>query len=367
MMKTRQNYKIITYLPVWRGREWTAKEIQGNKLTHVILSFARIDNEFRISDLDVRIKGVPDTVSAQTIAERTWFEMDKVRKKYPNLKIIVAVGGWEGEGFSDMAATAPTREIFVDSVVEYMEKHRLDGIDLDWEFPVNGAMGAIKCRPEDKQNFTLLLQLLREKLGKNKEISFCASAATWFKDIIELEKVHLLVDSINLMAYDFCGPWTKITAHHTNLYLNKEDPINEGSLSSDLAVKRLREAGVPANKTVLGMASYGREFYQVEPGKDGNGLFQSYNGTIWRAGSIPFKYLKKYYINKNGFNRYWDEAAKAPFLYDGATFITYDDEESVHEKSKYVKREGLAGVMYWEYVSDIDGDLLKVIAKSLTK
>ena len=355
----------MTYLPAWNGREWTAQEIQGNKLTHLLLSFARIDNEFRISDRDVRIKNVPDTVSAQMVADKTWLELKKVRKKYPHLKAIIAVGGWEGEGFSDLAATAPTREIFVDSVVRYIEEHQLDGIDLDWEFPVNGAMGVIKSRPEDRQNFTLLLQLLREKLGENKEISFCANGASWFTDVVELEKVHPLVNSINLMAYDFYGPWCKTTGHHANLY-HEKDPLAAGGLSADLAVKRLRGAGVPANKIVLGVATYGREFYQAEPGPDGNGLFQNHQGTIWRGGSIPYTYLKQYYLNKHGFTRYWDNVAKAPFLYDGTTFITYDDEESIQEKSRYVKEAGLAGVMYWEYLSDRQGDLLTVLANSLS-
>ncbi|MGB4006967.1 MAG: glycoside hydrolase family 18 protein [Halanaerobiales bacterium] len=355
----------MAYLPAWNGKTWTVRAIQGHKLTHLLLSFARIDNEFRISDLDVRIKGVPDTVSAQMVSEEAWAELKKVRKKYPHLKIVIAVGGWEGEGFSDMVATGPTREIFVDSVVEYIEKHQLDGVDLDWEFPVNGAMGVIKSRPEDRQNFTLLLQLLWEKLGKDKEISFCANGAPWFKEVVELEKVHPLVNSINVMAYDFYGPWCETTGHHANLYLNENDPAAEGGLSADLAVKRLREAGVPAGKIVLGVAAYGREFYQVEPGKEGNGLFQKHQGTIWRGGSVPYKHLKKYYINKNGFTRYWDEVAKAPFLYDGTTFISYDDQESIGEKCRYVKEQGLAGAMYWEYLSDADGELLTVIANSL--
>lgn len=291
----------------------------------------------------------------------------KGTKKYPDLKIIVAVGGWGADGFSDMVATKATREIFVDSVVEYIEKYNLDGIDLDWEYPVDGGGGTIKARKEDKENFTELIKLLREKLGEDKEISFCANVSGWFLDVIEWEKVVPLVNSINVMGYDYHGPWSANTAHHSNLFINPQDPVAHWGLSSDAAIKRFIDRGIPAEKLVLGFPAYGREFYGVEPGENGDGLFQKYQETIWPGGAIPYTILKKYYIDKNDFRRYWDDAAKVPYLYDGETFITYEDPQSVAQKAKYVHEMKLGGIMYWEYVDDIENDLLNAAYETLKK
>lgn len=359
--------KLIAYLPCWEGKAWSAEDIDGEKLTHIYLSFARIDNNFRISNYDVRIPGVPDTVSSKTIMDGTWEEVKRLQKKFPDLKIIIAVGGWGAEGFSDMASTEVTREIFVDSVVEYIEKYDLDGVDLDWEYPVDGGGGTIKSRKEDKENFTELIKLLRQKLGNDKEISFCANVSGWFLDVIEWEEVLPLVDSVNVMGYDYHGPWSQNTAHHSNLYINPEDPVTHWGLSTDAAIKRFINAGIPSEKLVLGYPAYGREFHGVKPGSDGDGLFQQFEETIWAGGSIPYTILKEYYIGKMGFIRYWDEEAKVPYLYNGETFITYEDEESVYYKANYVKEMKLGGIMYWEYVNDINGDLLKVVYQTLTE
>ena len=54
----------------------------------------------------------------------------------------------------------------------------------------------------------------------------------------------------------------------------------------------------------------------------------------------------------------WDDAAKAPYLWnaDSATFITYDDPESLKAKTQFVKSQHLGGIMYWEHSQDAAGD-----------
>lgn len=365
--------KIITYLPCWESKPWEVEDIQGDKLTHIYLSFARINNDFEISDQEMRIhtvggeKALPDIVSTDMIVEETWEKVAQLKEKYPHLKILIAVGGWEAEGFSDMAASAPTREIFADSVVKYIEEHDLDGIDLDWEYPVNGAWGVIKSREEDKENFTSLITLLREKLGEDKEISFCANVSGWFLEAVELDKLVPIIDSVNIMAYDMRGNWEASAFHSSALYRNPEEPQDWG-LSVAETVDRFLDAGVPADKLIVGVPTYGKEYRNVAPGEKGDGLFQPFisetdKGT-W-VSSIPYGKIRDYYVNKNGFTRYFDDVAKAPYLYDGKTFVSYDDAESIKAKCEYIKEKDLAGMMYWEYVNDIDGELLTVMSEGL--
>ena len=42
-------------------------------------------------------------------------------------------------------------------------------------------------------------------------------------------------------------------------------------------------------------------------------------------------------------------------------FITYEDEESVRTKARYVLDRGLAGIMFWELSEDPEGKLLDAI------
>jgi chitinase len=72
---------------------------------------------------------------------------------------------------------------------------------------------------------------------------------------------------------------------------------------------------------------------------------------------------------KNGFIRYWDPIAAAPYLYnaDKQVFVSYDDPESLALKCKYVFGHKLRGVMFWNYESDSTGALLNAVNDGLKK
>jgi len=108
----------------------------------------------------------------------------------------------------------------------------------------------------------------------------------------------------------------------------------------------------------MGIAFYGKG--TIVKSADNNGLYQiPVNGV--RGGG--YTYLKDSVVNKNGFVRYWDDASKAPYLFNAEKkiFITYDDEESIKAKCDYIKKHKLAGAMFWEYSSDKKLYLLKVL------
>src|SRR6185312_10972532 len=99
---------------------------------------------------------------------RAWNNFGKLRqlkKSHPGLKTLISVGGWtHSKEFSNVALTPASRSKFANSAIAFIRKYGFDGVDIDWEFPVaEGDPGNTK-RPEDKQNYTLLLQALRSKL-----------------------------------------------------------------------------------------------------------------------------------------------------------------------------------------------------------
>jgi chitinase len=107
---------------------------------------------------------------------------------------------------------------------------------------------------------------------------------------------------------------------------------------------------------------YGREFDDVKP--DQHGLYQTYGHYLTEH---KWPELKSDYIGKQGYVRYWDAAAQAPWLWNAQThrFISYDDPQSIAAKAAYVKAEQLGGIMYWEQSLDPSDALLNAMWRGL--
>lgn len=288
----------------------------------------------------------------------------RLRSLNPDLKILVSVGGWGAGGFSEAAFTEEGRQRFADTAMGIVKEYGLDGVDIDWEYPCF-SVAEIQGRPEDKENFTLLLKKLRETLDQEEAGRYLLSAAVGGDDYFirntHMDQVGEILDYVQIMSYDLRGGFQVLTGHHTNLFSYQTDLSDQ---SADKAVKQYHAAGVPLEKLVLGAAFYCREWQGVM-NKDNNGLCQ----MAFTTGSITHHYgeLLESYINKNGYVRYWDDEAKAPYLFNGENFISYDDEESIAWKIRYLKEKGLGGIMYWEYCCDGSHTLTEFMRKELDK
>lgn len=225
------------------------------------------------------------------------------------------------ETCSPVFATDAGRKEFAESVEKLNNYFKTDGIGLDWEYPAIEGFEGHKYTKDDTQNFTALVKVLREKLGRKNEISFTAGGFTQFLTTsVEWDKVAPMVDKINLMTYDLVNGNSTITGHHTPLYSTLQQ-----TGSTDHAVRYLDSIGVPKNKMIIGAAFYGRIF-DVEQDSI-NGLYQK--GKFNKA--ISYKNLNKDSIHKEGFVSYWDETAKAPYMYSPAKkqLLTFGDEKSM--------------------------------------
>jgi len=321
----------------------------ARKLTHLNVAFGHVrDDEIRIDHLQ-NVSRLPELKIAN-----------------PDLLILLSVGGWGAGGFSEAAATAAGRSSMARSAVRVLRSLPLDGIDLDWEYPCYAEAG-IAASPADKENFTLLLREMREALdregaasGRHYLLTIAAGADRYYIDGTEMDKVHPYLDFIQLMTYDMRGGFQTLTGHHTNLYTPTGDLFR---ISVDASVRLFREAGVPPEKIVIGAAFYSR-MWQGVPDRNA-GLHQM---TASSGGYGPdYTRLHADYIGRGSFVRYWDDEAKAPYLFDGNSFITYDDEESLGHKCEYIRAEGLAGIMFWEYSCDKTHRLLDALHGGLNR
>jgi chitinase len=343
---------IIAYLFV-RDRLIQPEEVAAERLTHINYAFANIKE-------GVIVEGFQND-------RQNYRTLNSLKQRNPRLKILVSVGGWTWSGgFSDMALTRESRRKFIESSVQFVRTHQLDGVDIDWEYPGLPGYGN-PHRPEDKQNFTALLRELRarlnqegKKLGRHLFTSIATGASESFLDHAEMAKVQRYMDTVNLMTYDFYEAGSDpTTGHHACLYTNPADPKK---VSADSSVKTYIQAGVSPMKIVLGVPFYGRAWAEVETGN--NGLFQ-----VGKEAKIHASYneIAERYLNKNGFIRYWDSKASAPYLWNETirTFISFDDVESMKLKCKYVRQQKLRGIMFWEYSGDHSQDLLRSINEGL--
>ena len=286
-----------------------------------------------------------------------WDCVKNFRVWNPDLKLVLSVGGWGAGGFSNMAMTEEGRRAFAASCLEVVERNNLDGIDIDWEYPCS-PLAEIDYDPKDKENYTLMLQALRDALGEERIVSIAVGAGEYFVEGTEMDKVAQIVDYVQLMTYDMRSGFTHQSGHHASLGLSKGDTTNTSTRG---IVELFHEAGVPYEKLVVGAAFYSRQFDGVP--NVNNGLLQTAE-TIGMYGP-SFGELTEEYRRAGNYTEYWDEDAEAHYLWNGSTLISYESPEAIRRKCLYVKEKGLLGIMYWEHGCDPERVLLDVMHKTM--
>jgi chitinase len=204
----------------------------------------------RINYAFAAVKDGQMVTGAQSDAENL-AQLTALRKQDPSLTVLISVGGWLGSGgFSDVALTAQSRKDFIGSVMECLRHDDFDGLDVDWEYPGQTGAGN-RFRRADKQNFTLLLDGLREQFDreattshKKLYLTIAAGASPDYLAHTEMAMVQKYVDAVNLMTYEYYEPGADaLTGNHAPLFTDPNDGKND---SADTSVAEFESAGVPA-------------------------------------------------------------------------------------------------------------------------
>ncbi|GGH10643.1 hypothetical protein GCM10008013_02140 [Paenibacillus segetis] len=387
------NYNIVTYYTSWsvseEGRNYQPTDIDVSQITHINYAFSDLcwkgfgtgavacqneniplqkdyvfDGEMVIGDPEV------DLNNFNTFAT--------IKEQNPHLKLMVSVGGWSwSKNFSNMAATEETRRAFANSVVKFLRTYQLDGLDIDWEYPIEGGEDTNSRRPEDKENFTLLVKVVREALdaagsedGKYYLQTIAAAQGDNFVINADLARSVNYLDFVNIMAYDYSGKWDTLAHHNAPLYFDKNHP-KAGTYAPrnnvQGAILGHLNGGVPNYKLVVGVPFYGNGW----TGCSENGEYQICAGATpfgtWEGGQFDFTDVENNYVDTNGFVRYWNEASKVPYVYNSETktFISYNDKESIMYTTSLLKSLNIAGVMSWEISGDRNRTLTTELVQDL--
>lgn len=150
------NARIICYFTKWSAKrpgngKFDPENIDPTLCTHLVYAFAGLKDH---------------KIDEETEDPMLFEKMVKLKEKNPELKLLIAVGGWMvgPSPFKSLTENVYRQTSFTFSTVEFLRKIKFDGLDLCWEFP-RGA--------DDKAKFTNLIKELREafegeaKGGKN--------------------------------------------------------------------------------------------------------------------------------------------------------------------------------------------------------
>jgi chitinase len=304
--------------------------------------------------------------------------LQQLKTLHPNLKVLVSLAG--APGFSAAASTAAGRQAFVASCIDLFINGNLgggvsaagifDGIDIDWEFPAAA----------DTTNATLLMQEFRKQLDalgdgckKHYLLTMFGPAGQQNFSNIQLAKVAQTLDFYNVQGYDFHGDWEMATNHASPLFDDKQDPDDSENFYIEYTIASYLKAGVPADKLVLGIPTYGYGWTGVPD--INNGLYQSATAL---ATPPATDYLETQGVatyltisSLTGYTRHFDTKRIAVWIYQPSTgtFWTYDDPVTVWLKMGYVNLRapgGLGGAYVWALKDDdTNGTIVKTIAAGL--
>ncbi|MDI1460932.1 glycosyl hydrolase family 18 protein [Catellatospora sp. KI3] len=318
-------------------------------LTHVFYAFATIED-----GQPVLPSRAPEHLA--TLAE--------LKRANPRLRVVLSVGGWGADGFSDAALTPGSRAAFaarcLDLAVDF------DGLDLDWEFPVAGGPAEVVHRPEDRANLTLLARELRRELGPDRLLTAALPAGRLQAagpydpaDSYELAALAEVLDFVNLMTYDFGTGFSPVATFNAPLAEVAQDP-----LAPELrrwnhvtgAVEYFESHGVPRDKLVLGVPFYGRGFHVAAAGEQA-GLYQPQVGDYYAG---DWRDIRRDLLADPAWQVHRHPVARSPWLFHPGTqtFVSYEDADSIQERSAYAARAGLRGAFTWHLAGDDDENTL---------
>jgi chitinase len=289
-------FRIVGYIPNWTDVNAFTQSLDFKQVTHINYAF---QNPNAAGDLVESNTGMTALVA---------------KAHLNNVKVLISLGGAGSAEvpvrtyYQNLINTSVKRADFIHKLMLYLNKYKLDGLDVDEEGPaINSYYGAF------------IKQLSDTLKPKGKLLT---AAVGWGSENIPNSCLQYF-DWVNLMAYDLTGDWNLANPGQHSPYSFAQQMIKDW-------IKR----GVKKENLCLGVPFYGYGFYKI-PG--------SYNYN-----TILTKYPDAWQKDQVGDTIY----------YNGIT--------TIWKKTKLALSQ-ISGIMIWELTNDVKGDqsLLKVISTTV--
>ncbi|OWA52697.1 Acidic mammalian chitinase [Hypsibius exemplaris] len=318
--------------------KYTYANVDTRLCTYIVIAFANIANN-QLAMLEWN-----DDVTYAKLA-------DLKQTSSPNLKILVSVGGWTLTApLVAMASNPDSRKTFIASAVTNLRLWGMDGLDVDWEFPLTA----------DKTTYSTLLTELRqafeEEAKSTGKVRLALTAAVHLIsdggfDGAVIEKT---LDVANVMTYDLAGAWIPTqTGHLAPLTVG---PFRTPSpLNVEAIMQAWVDAGVSKSRLTVGLPLYGRGWVLTNPRV--NGLGAPANGGISagvytkEAGSWAYFEVCQN-IQSQQATDVFDTTINASYAYHNTWWIGYDSIQTITGKTNWAKAAGYGGVFVWDLSQD---------------
>lgn len=386
-----------------------AADLQWEYLTHIQYSFMGVgaDNKITFLDAGSKKRAIEDSFEGHEFTYKmngkTYpISMDPslpfkghfntlatMKKKFPDVKLVMSVGGWAASrGFYTMLDTDEGINTFADSCVDFLRKYDFfDGIDIDFEYPTSTSTAGNPADADLSEprrgilnaRYNVMMKTLREKLdeaGKkdNKDyvLSAAVTASAWVLGGVTDNSYAKYLDFLSVMSYDFHGGWNHFVENLANIYPDPADTetiqMAMPTLCMDWAYRFYRGV-LPSEKILMGIPYYTRGWENVRGGNNGlHGTAGSAQGStpaggkynLWGdddnkdgkpdpAGANPLWHVLNLMEEDPNMNKHWDNVGKVPYVWQSTdkVFLSFEDEQSIDERVKYVKDKNLGGALIW--------------------
>jgi len=307
------NFQIVGFYPYWEQKKFPPCVAINDNINLLYHAFVSVDKNGNLV--------VPKNFDNKEI-------IDIAKNK--NIKVILSVGGGNTSSYFSSVLNNPLLfQNFADQLVNFIQKNKYNGVDIDWEFPKNS---------NDSLNLNKFVQFLRQSLGNDYIISVDLPYANYTGRYFDIDFLKHFVNYFIVMTYDYAGAWSHISGYNAPL---KSGFCNTHDIQKSIEYWLAR--GVDSKKIFLGIPFYGRAFNADEPCQEFN---QSYAATYRNILSL---------LKNENYQYFWDFMTKTPYLVNkkDKIYYSFDDSSSINDKIRYAFQMNLGGIAIWEITQDI--------------
>lgn len=323
------------------------ENISVKRLTHINYAFAFLNDDYSIK--------LTDDEDLKHLAA-----LAKLRSRNPTIKIVLSIGGSSMNApdssykhiLSSMVKTRHNRAAFIIHALSFLQAHRLDGIEIDWEYPGDRELGVNSW---DLEGLIALASEFRAAVTATRRsvlftVAIPASSRKW--DSINVTAMAPYVDYFNVMSYDFLGSWSNHTGYHSPW----DDPTFGAPDALTALQHYITERHIPPSQLNLGLAAYGRSWtlrYPLLP-KNGSSYAVQARGPgragecSGEVGVLAWRDIKSI-LDAGTYDWVFEDRSnvKSSFMIVGDQHISFDLPQSLDLKQQAALQMGIGGFSLW--------------------